>query len=119
MAPLKIKRHFMSGRPAPVLARSTPRVPISSLASSQRRLKQAGAAIASGAARYIDCRSEAELAGGVVPGSCSIPFPHNGNAEVVEPTEFLIDVELEGFGRDEPIFVGCRTGARPPWRRRS
>ena len=69
-------------------------------------------AIASGAARYLDCRSERELAGGVVAGSVSIPFPHNGNAEVVEPAEFLLDVDLEGFERDQTIFVGCRSGAR-------
>ena len=68
--------------------------------------------IAAGAARYIDCRSEEELSSGVVPGSLSIPFPHNGNAEVVAPAEFVLEVELEGMQQDQPLFVGCRTGAR-------
>lgn len=69
-------------------------------------------AIADGPARYLDCRAEQELAGGVVPGSTNIPFPHDGGKELVSPSEFLVDVELEGFERDQPIFVGCRTGAR-------
>ena len=33
-------------------------------------------------------------------------------AEIVQPADFLEDVEAEGFERDEHIFVGCRTGAR-------
>ena len=73
---------------------------------------EAARAIASGAARYIDCRSEGELGGGIVAGSVSLPFPHNGNAEVIEPAEFLLDVRAEGFERDHTIFVGCRSGAR-------
>lgn len=68
--------------------------------------------VANGSARYLDCRSEGELGSGVVPRSVNIPFPHNGNAEVVEPAAFLVDVEHEGFERDQPIVVGCRTGAR-------
>lgn len=68
--------------------------------------------VANGSARYLDCRSEGEVGGGVVPGSVNIPFPHNGNAEIVEPAAFLVDVDHEGFERDQPIVVGCRTGAR-------
>ena len=68
--------------------------------------------IADGSARYIDCRSEDEIGAGVIPRSVNIPFPHNGNAELVPPDEFLLDVESEGFERDHPVFVGCRTGAR-------
>mmetsp|Transcript_86236 Transcript_86236/g.258670 ORF Transcript_86236/g.258670 Transcript_86236/m.258670 type:complete len:293 (+) Transcript_86236:1186-2064(+) len=68
--------------------------------------------IADGSARYIDCRSESELGAGVISGSVNIPFPHNGNTEVVEPAEFLLDVDSEGFRSDEPVFVGCRSGAR-------
>ena len=68
--------------------------------------------LATGAARYIDCRSEAELGGGVVRGSVSIPFPHNGNSEVVPPHEFVADVESEGLARHELLLVGCRSGVR-------
>ena len=62
-------------------------------------------------ARYLDCRSEMELAAGVIAGSVNIPFPHNGNSEPVEPEDFLVDVGLE-FERHETIYVGCKSGKR-------
>ena len=65
-----------------------------------------------GLGRYLDCRSEVELSGGVIPNSINIPFPHNGNTEIVQPADFLLDLQAEGFERDTPIFVGCRSGAR-------
>jgi len=69
-------------------------------------------ALAAGAARYLDCRSEMEVvAQGGVAGSCNMPYPHNGDNEPVPAAEFLEDVELE-FGRDEVIYVGCQSGNR-------
>ena len=63
------------------------------------------------AARYVDCRSEEEYAAGVVPGSINLPYPHTGG-ELVEAEDFLDGVEVEGFGRGDRIFVGCRKGPR-------
>lgn len=68
--------------------------------------------LAGGNARYLDCRSEEEYAGGVIPGSINLPYPHNGNRELIDPGEFLEDVLAEGFHRGEKIYVGCRKGPR-------
>ena len=94
------------GSPSPSF-RTEPLIPIPHAA-----VGEVAQLIGDGRARYIDCRSESELGGGVVPKSVNIPFPHNGNAEVVQPAEFLLDVECEGFKHDQTVFVGCRTGAR-------
>lgn len=99
-------RFLCSGRPSPSF-RTEPLIPI-----PQTAVGEVARLIADGRASYIDCRSEEELGGGVVPRSVNIPFPHNGNAEVVQPADFLLDVESEGFERDQLVFVGCRTGAR-------
>ena len=69
---------------------------------------------------YIDCRSEEEQATGIVPGSINLPYPHNGNASLIEPQEWLDDIVDEVFHgntndsttKTTPIFVGCRSGAR-------
>merc|ERR1711972_24161 len=69
-------------------------------------------ALADKRARYIDCRSEVEFAAGVVPDSINLPYPHNGNDEIVSAEEFLENVESEDLSRDTKIFVGCKRGPR-------
>ncbi|KAH8065498.1 thiosulfate sulfurtransferase [Aureococcus anophagefferens] len=66
---------------------------------------------ADAAATYLDCRSAAEVATGVVEGSVNIPYPHDGDAELIEPAEFVADADAE-FARDDTILVGCRSGSR-------
>ena len=91
----------------PMSFRTEPLIPI-----PQAAIGEVARLVQDGHARYIDCRSEDELGGGVVPRSVNIPFPHNGNSEIVHPAEFVLDVESEGFERSRTVFVGCRTGAR-------
>ena len=66
---------------------------------------------ADAAATYLDCRSAAEVATGVVEGSVNIPYPHDGDAELIEPADFVADADAE-FARDDTILVGCRSGSR-------
>jgi len=68
---------------------------------------------------YIDCRSEEEQATGIVPGSINLPYPHNGDDEIINPDEWLQDLVEEVFDGEEvsdptsvPIYVGCRKGPR-------
>jgi len=67
---------------------------------------------------YIDCRSEEEQATGIVPGSRNMPYPHNGDDEMIDPEEWLEDLVYELFDdptvedKDMPIFVGCKKGQR-------
>ena len=63
-------------------------------------------------ARFIDCRSEEELGSGVVSNSVNLPYPHNGDRELVDPEEWLEDVQYEEFEKTTRIFVGCRKGSR-------
>lgn len=66
----------------------------------------------------IDCRSEEEQATGIVPGSINLPYPHNGNDELIDPNEWLQDLVEELLDGDEegshdiPIYVICRKGPR-------
>jgi rhodanese-related sulfurtransferase len=63
-------------------------------------------------ARFIDCRSEGEQGSGVVEGSVNLPYPHNGDDELIDVGEWLEDVEYEEFDKTTKIFVGCRKGHR-------
>ena len=39
-------------------------------------------------ARFIDCRSEGEQGSGVVEGSVNLPYPHNGDDEIIDADEW-------------------------------
>ncbi|MFQ5478324.1 MAG: rhodanese-like domain-containing protein [Candidatus Binatia bacterium] len=61
---------------------------------------------------YVDVRSEAEFEQGHPRGAYNIPFMHFTPGSGMTPNKDFLNVFNSAFGADDPVIVGCKSGAR-------
>lgn len=60
---------------------------------------------------YVDVRSEPEFAEGHPAGAYNVPFLHKGPQGLTPNGDFLTVMQAQ-FPKDQPLVIGCRSGAR-------
>ncbi len=60
---------------------------------------------------WLDVRSIPEFEAGHVPGAYNIPLLHAGPGGM-QPNPEFVDVVQRSLGRDRPLLVACKAGAR-------
>ena len=63
--------------------------------------------------RYLDVRTVAEFDRGRPPGACNVPLlVQDTSTGMMTPNPDFLKVVQASFAKDEPIIVGCASGAR-------